>query len=91
MNKSTTEFLATHTPVLFQVSDGSVTDVAPVHRVREANCRHTLIGRLQGQLQRRLHCSDRQDPPAAGDHASFFQGCTGMENLQPHVLNQGQP
>lgn len=39
-----------HTPVLLQVGDGPVADVAAVHGTRKAYGRHTLIGRLQGRL-----------------------------------------
>ena len=82
--------LLSHTPVLVQVGDGPVADVAAVHGARESYGRHALVGRLQSSLQGRPDCSDGQDPPAAGDHASLLQRGAGMEDLQPRVLNLGQ-
>lgn len=65
-------------------------DVVAVHGAREANCRHALIGRLQGSFQGRPHGGDSQDPPTARDHDSVLQGGAGVENLQPRVLDLGQ-
>lgn len=58
-----------HTPALLQVSDGSVTNVVPVHRTGEADGQQAPIGRVQGHLQRWPDCGDSYDAPATGDHA----------------------
>lgn len=90
LNVSHVCFYISHTPALFQVGDGSVTNVTSVHSSREANGCHTLIGRLQGRLQCRPDCSDSQDPPTARDHASILEGSACMKNLQLHILKLGQ-
>lgn len=78
------------TPALVQVSDGPVADVPPVHGAWEADSCYSLIGCLQGGLQRRPDCRHRQDTTAAGNYTSILQGGAGVENLQPHVLDLGQ-
>lgn len=67
-----------------------MSNVAPVHAALEPDGRHALIGRQQSRLEGRSDSRDGQDPAAAGDHAPFFQSSAGVENLQPHVLNQRQ-